>query len=186
MSNRPELRVIRGGRDTGIQIGSIRITPASRAHPPFPVSIQVHAEDIWRVLSTDNRLKDTPEHPVRVATDLIADKPAIPGNILVRGDRWLAIIYDLDQQPICREEWVTSALEKLLRLATEKGVSSMAIPLLGSEHGDLPWQRSLELIARVLHASKTGPAKIWLMVNRLQVDECWKQLQCYSTHISNT
>lgn len=182
MSTRPELRVIRGGRDSGIQIGATRITPASHAHPPFPVSVQVHAEDTWRVLSADINLKEIPEHPIKLSTDLIEDKPIVPGNILIRNNRWLAIIYDLDQQPICREAWIIETLEKLLLMATERGIQSLGLPLLGSEHGCLSWRRSLELTSKVLSASETGPNRIWLMVNRLQVDECWKQLQSISAN----
>ena len=180
MQSKPDLRVIRGGRDKGVQIGSIRVTPASSSHPPFPIAIQVHADDTWRILSADINLKETSEHPIRVSTDLIEDKPRPPGSILIQGSRWLAIVYVLDQQAICREEWISQALEKLLLMAAEKGILSLGLPLLGTEHGDLPWQRSLELICKALHKAGKGPERIWLMVNRLQIDESWELLQHFS------
>jgi len=180
MPTRPDLKIIQGGRDKGIQIGAVQITPASRSHPPFPVTIQVHAEDTWRILSADISLKETSEHPIRISTNLIEDKPATPGSILIQDNRWLAIIYDLDQQTICREEWIAQALEKLLLMAAEKGITSLRLPLLGTEHGDLPWQQSLELICKGLLRVGKGPERIWLMINRRQIDECWKLLRYFS------
>lgn len=186
MSTKPDLRIIRGGRDTGIQIGAVRVTPASPAHPPFAVSVRVRAEDTWRILSAGNYLKDDSEHPIKISTNLINDKPVMPGEILIRNKRWLAIVFDLDQHPICREEWVTQALARLLRMAGERGLQTLGLPLLGSEHDGLPWQQSLALTIQALRTTNKGPEKIWLMVNRLQIDECWKQLQHASTQTDNT
>jgi hypothetical protein len=180
MQSKPDLRIIRGGRDKGIQIGAVHVTPASRSHPPFPITIQVHAEDTWRILSADIGLKETSEHPIRISTDLIEDRPEVPGSILIQGTRWLAIVYDLDQQPICRDEWISQALEKLLLMAAERSIPSLRLPLLGTEHGDLPWQRSLELICKALHDVGKGPERIWLMANRQQINEGWELLQHYS------
>jgi len=180
MQSKPDLRIIRGGRGKGIQIGAVQVTPASRAHPPFPVTVQVHAEDTWRILSADISLKETSEHPIRISTDLIEDRAETPGSILIQGNRWLAIVYDLDQQPICHEEWISQALEKLLLMAAEKGITSLRLPLLGTEHGDLLWQQSLEFICKALHRVDKGPERIWLMVNRRQIDACWELLQHFS------
>ena len=181
MPGKPSLSVIHGGREKHIRIGVVEVTPGTRARPPFPVEIQVHAEDTWRILSADPVIRETvPEHPIRTMTGLIDDKPDEPGSVLRQGKRWLAIVYDLDQQPICREAWITQAMEKLLAMAARQGVRSLRLPLLGSEHGDLTWQRSLELICEAIGRAETGPKRIWLLVGREQMDECWTWIKAFA------
>jgi hypothetical protein len=116
-------------------------------------------------------------HPIRTSTDLIDQQPAIPGSLLIQGRRWLAVIYDLDRQPICQEAWISQAMDNLLTMAASKGIDALRLPLLGSEHGELPWQRSLALICKALQAAECSPKRIWLLVPRIEIDECWARLR---------
>lgn len=181
MPSKPNLHLIQGSRERAIQIGPSLITPGISTRPPFPVTITVHAEDTWRVLSPPSVLPETSEHPIRTATDLIDQQPLAPGSLLIQGPRWLSVVYDLDRQPICQEAWISQAVAKLLAAAADKGIEALKLPLLGSEHGDLPWQRSLALICRALQAADQGPKRIWLLIPHRHIDESWGLLQEIAT-----
>lgn len=84
-------------------------------------------------------------------TELIDQKPLHPGEVLTRGNQWLAIVYDLDKSPICQPEWITQSLRQILALTETHKISSLTLPLLGSTHGDLAWDKSLGLLMDALH-----------------------------------
>jgi hypothetical protein len=166
MQEKPELYIIPGGLTPRFQVGAVQLVPATLRESPFPVPATVVEEDTWRVLSTPSILHSNNEHPVRLMTDLVHDQPASPGTVVMKGRRWLAIVYDLDQEPPCTEEWILQALENILKSAQTKQIRSLALPLLGSRHGGIPWQRSLELILDKLSgASSRGfPERVWLQI----------------------
>ena len=181
MPSRPNLHLIRGGRGNAVQVGPSLITPGTSTRPPFPVTVQVHAEDTWRILNAAPVLPESSEHPIRAMTDLIDQQPLSPGSLLTLGNRWLAVVYDLDRQPICQEEWISQAVARVLVTAADRGIDALRLPLLGSEHGDLPWQHSLASICKALQATDQGPKHIWLLVPRVDIDTCWALLQHIST-----
>ena len=148
------------------QIGRFEVIASTHREPPFPVVATLFEEDIWRVLSADPTVRPNNEHPVRLMTDLIFDKPIQSGTILVQGKRWLAIVYDLDCDPPCREIWIRQALAGTLETTAAHGAQSLALPLLGSLHGGISWQRSLKLILASLQRATAPetPARIWLQI----------------------
>lgn len=180
MQEKPDLYIIPGGLTSRFQVGAVQLVPATLREPPFPVPATAVEEDTWRVLSTPSILYSNNEHPVRLMTDLVHDQPARPGTIVMKGRRWLAIVYDLDQEPSCTEEWILQALENILKLARTKRIRSLALPLLGSRHGGIPWQRSLELILDRLSGYGTGgyPERIWLQITadqRIEIQQLLAQ-----------
>ena len=148
------------------RIGRFEVIASTHRKPPFPVVATLFEEDTWRVLSAETEVRPNYEHPVRLMTDLVFDQPAQPGAVLVRGKRWLAIVYDLDCDPPCREIWVRQALMDALERAATHGIHSLAMPLLGSLHGCISWQRSLALILASLRWSKApvDPVRVWLQI----------------------
>lgn len=128
--------------------------------------MEVIEEDTWLVLSARISLEGAESHPIRVMTGLIEQDIQQPGDILTRGSRCLAIVYDLEQDPICQAEWVHMAMRKILDFAEREGISSLALPLLGSTHGPLPWHESLDIIIQeLLNHSHTHLQHIWMVVN---------------------
>jgi hypothetical protein len=169
-SPNPELRVIQGGQSSSHRIGAIEVVPATLRAQPFTVDIRVLEEDTWLIMGSAPILHETTSHPIRVMTDLIDQQPHKTGDVLLRGRQWLAVVYDLDQEPLCRAEWITSALQKILALSEQKGIIALALPLLGSTHGPLSWEQSLEIITNTLREhEETHLRRIWLIVNKDQL-----------------
>jgi hypothetical protein len=137
------------------------------APPDGPVEAIVLEEDTWLVLSAEPEVKPPAQGMVRIMTELLKAEPKIPGSVLVEGGeplRILAVVYDLAEEPLCRPEWVGEALQGVLAVAEEKGVATLALPLLGVRHGRLPVARFVELLAE---AVRTTPphrlCRVWLM-----------------------
>jgi hypothetical protein len=178
MWKKPELHIIPGGLTPHFLVGEIRLVPATLRDPPFPVTTTIVEEDIWRVLSTEPLLHPENEHPVRLMTDLVSDRPARPGSVLIKEQRWQAIVYDLEQEPSCKEEWVLQALDGALKSAQTQQVPTLALALLGSRHGGISWQRSLDLILDKLSGLGSGgyPKRIWLQITADQRDDIQRRL----------
>ena len=166
MPRQPKLHVIPGGIMRPFQIGQFELIASTHRKPPFPVIATLFEEDTWRVLSADPEIRPSYKHPIRLMTDLVFDQPAQPGAVLMKGKRWLAIVYDLDCDPPCREIWIRQALMDALERAVTHEIQSLAIPLLGSLHGCISWQRSLALILASLRWAKAPvrPIRIWLQI----------------------
>ncbi len=133
MTARPKNRldVVPGGR-APILIGAIEIYVAPSAHPPFTPAAQVFEEDTMLVTSAPAVLQDRGEHPVRLMTDLVYQSMSPTGTVVARTrKRWLAIVYDFEQDPICRDEWLQAAWNATFQHAKRYGIRSLASPLLG-------------------------------------------------------
>lgn len=77
----------------------------------------------------------------------------IPGNVLVRQStpkRFIAIVYNIDHTPICRQDWVKQAFDKILRLCEKSGIRTLAIPLLGTSYGKLKQETVLHMLQDLL------------------------------------
>ena len=160
-----QLSIVQGDRHHAVRIGPATVVASPRDDPPFHVTTQVFEEDTWRLLSAPCDLSGSQIHPIRLMTAVCEDRPAPPGEVLVAPRGWLAVVCDLDQDPICRPDWVAQALRHVLDLAQSRHPRSLALPLLGSCQCGLPWEISLQLLATELHrrgdASPT-PLQIWL------------------------
>jgi hypothetical protein len=164
---RPRLEVIAGDTQRPFRFGAVTLVASPRHEPPFEPEVRVLEEDTWRLLSAPAVVSPGREHPIRLMTALIDDRPSSPGSLLISQRGWLAIVYDLDQEPICREEWIISAMSKLLERARRRRCRTLSLPLLGHAHGGLPWRRSLNLLIRALQepgADTPAPLKIWLVI----------------------
>lgn len=134
--------------------------------PPFPVDGIVYEEDTYLTLSADPEFRPPDDHPVRVLTEAYAAEPERPGTVLVKTGpplRLLAIVHKLDEEPTWREEWVSAALDAVLKEVERRGLRSLGLPLLGTVHGRLKLERSLALLAQALRkASSTSLEHVWL------------------------
>ena len=170
LSPNPKLRVIQGGQSTCHRIGTIEVVAATMSAQPFAIDITVLEEDTWLIMGSAPILHETTSHPIRVMTDLINQQPHKTGDVLLRGRQWLAVVYDLDQEPLCRAQWIISALQKILAQSEQKGITAVALPLLGSTHGPLSWSQSLEIIIDTLRGHEgIHLQRIWLIVDKDQL-----------------
>lgn len=187
MSGPPILQVIKGGKSDDFRIGSVRLTCGdSETSPAFTVDVQVVEEDTWQVISADPTIREIDEHPIRLMTGLIDQKPLTIGDVVVKGKRWHVVVYDFDQEPICRREWVETALQQVLNTAENNKVSAIAIPLLGCAHDCLTWDQSLGLLIDLLQKTSTASLqRVWLTVDASHLDAVRGQFQAASDKSMN-
>ena len=165
---RPQLQIIRGTYARHISRGSLSIVAAPKQSPPFPVDGVAFEEDTFLVLSADPVVRAPKESLMQVMTRVIETRPQTPGSVLVTGKRplrLLAIVHDLNQDPSWREEWIASALDRILAEAETQRLRSIAVPFLGTLHGSLEKQRFVVLLQDAL---ERNPAihleRLWLVV----------------------
>jgi len=184
-----KLECYRGGRHRPVRLGRVDLVIAPVEDPPFPVEVQVVEEDTWRLLSPPAVLRSSLEHPMRLMTRVIEDRPAQPGELLCRGDRWRAVVYDLEQEPVCRESWIATALSRILASAANRGRVSLALPLLGATQGGIPWTRSLALIGEALLGCPLDASlrRVWLQLEGSPLPTAGRLLRglAASTHLES-
>jgi hypothetical protein len=160
------LQCYQGGRHLFVRLGPVDLVMAPVEDPPFAVEVEVVEEDTWRLLSSPPVLRPASEHPIRLMTRVVEDRPGRHGDLLCQGGRWRAVVYDLDQEPVCRESWVRESLCRLWSRAMARGCHNLAMPLLGATHRGISWTRSLELIAETVLPLPPGSGlrRVWLQV----------------------
>ena len=148
---------------------TMRIVAALEDNPPFAVDALVYEEDTFLVLSADPDVRDTQENPEPLLAELQDLEPKEPGTVLVEAGyplRLLAIVYDLNQEPCWKEEWVIRALDEILHLAERQKLRSIALPPLGTLHGSLDQLRFVTLLRQALE--KWSPSlltRLWLVLS---------------------
>ena len=166
--DRSALRLIRGGLDPELTLGSTRLVVAPRHLPPFAVDAVVEEVDTYLVLSADPEVRPPRESLIQVWTEVHEAQPIAPGSVVVRRGQplgLLAVVHDLARDPTWNEAWIVDALHEVLRRAEERRLTSLALPLLGRVHGRLPLDRCLELSRSAVERS--APAcleRLWLEV----------------------
>jgi hypothetical protein len=128
----------------------------------------VFEEDTFLVMSADTTVREPKASMVRIMSNLMKTKPAVPGSVLVRGQKpfsILAIVHDFSEEPSLKEEWVTSALDAIFRKSEDLQIHSIAIPLLGVHYGFLKAERFIELLGQALaRISLQHLRRLWLIV----------------------
>ena len=75
--------------------------------------------------------------------------------------RFIAIIYDVDQTPICKWDWVEAALDTIFQQCELLKIKTLAMPLPGLEYGKLQAESIMQEIQRLLRErSSAYPKKI--------------------------
>lgn len=101
-------------------------------------------------------------------TQVIETQPEPPGSILVKGKypfRFLAIVHDLNREPSWKEEWISSAINKIFLETERRRLKSIALPLLGNLYGSLDQKRFIELLRMaLLEFSPANLERLWLIV----------------------
>ena len=153
-----------------MSLGGCRLVAAPKDNPPFKVEALVAEEDTFRVLSADPVVKE-PRESLEVMIEQANEiRPEVPGSVLVRRRRnspleFLAIVHDLDLEPSWKEEWISSALDKVFQEVAIRKIRSIALPLMGTTHGTLAMERAARLFRNTLHrGSPVGLQRIWLIV----------------------
>jgi hypothetical protein len=178
LSRHSPLKVIKGSKHRSFRLGEISIVPASESNAPFSTAIKVVEEDTWLVLSAKPVLREEEAHPIRVMTDLVEQEALSPGNVLRKGANWKAVIYDLDQEPICRTEWIERAMHQILDLADEHDKKTISLPIFGVQHSRLTIAQSLDAMIKAITDHRPQPGvKILLRIHDNQLGLVQQKLE---------
>ena len=168
-ARRAGLRVLPGGRTRRLQVAQRLIAIAPAGRPPFDLDARVFEEDTFRIMSAAPEWAPSVEHPIRIMHDLQGYRPDRPGDLVVQAGRpmrLLAIVHDVNCEPIWRPEWIAAALRHMLQAAERHRLISIGLPLLGRRHGRMSRCAFADLLADVL-AESSGfyPRRLWLIVS---------------------
>ena len=153
-----------------MSLGGCRLVAAPKEKPPFKVDAMVAEEDTFLVLSADPVIKEPRQSLETMIEQANEIKPEVPGSVLVRRRQnkpleFLAIIHDFDLEPSWKEEWISGALDQVLREVSVRNVRSIALPLLGTIHGTLSVERAASLLESALRrGSPAGLERLWLIL----------------------
>lgn len=143
---------------------------APRHEPPFPVEGVVLEEDTYLVLSAKTRLPERSEHPIRVMTALWEAERKPPGSVVVRPGlrtELLAVVHDLNEEPSWREEWIRTALGRVLEETERRTIAALGMEPLGCVHGRLERDRFEELLKECLAADASETLeRLWIMARK--------------------
>ena len=177
----PHLRVIPGGLAEERRIGAVIVRLGAMEALVPDLDAVVVEDDTFRLLSGEPILKEPVESLDELERELTEFRAPAPGDVLVRGGEPLelvAIIHDLDQDPSWRLEWISSALAKVLALAAERQIDTLAMPLLGTVHGKLKREKALALLRTALEQHQAPwPRVLWLAVPRRDLPDTRHYLQ---------
>jgi len=145
----------------------IVVTPVG-APAPFSVDAVVYEDDTQLVLGSDPLVREVNDPLSELVEQVSGAKPQPLGTVVVKEGpplRFHAIVHDLRLEPSWREEWISSALADVFDEANALDVGSLALPVLGTLHGQLGlacFCKLLDLeLKRVL---VTSLKRIWLVV----------------------
>jgi hypothetical protein len=134
---------------------------------PFPVQARAEEEDTYLVLSAPTTGVRQAEHPIRLMTALWDVDPLEPGSVVVKPGnplRLLAVVHDLDLDPTCKEDWVAQAMGGIRQEVLSRGITSLALPLIGCIHGRLPADLFAGLLSVWFRQESALPLKrLWLV-----------------------
>lgn len=171
MAGEPKLKLLFGGKAKQVIINRVAVSIAPNSFHPLPVDARVFEEDTHLVLTVDPVMRFTEEHPIRLLNSLTHEKSKQPGTVVVNGASWYAIVHDLDAEPTSRRDWIENAYREILRLAENRHVQRIGIPLLGSVHGNMKPFESMGMILEAILARRFQRLRnIMIIVSPAQVD----------------
>lgn len=137
-----------------------------KTHLPYKPDVIVTEQDSWLVLGEQTVLRDD-NRPAWVQANQLEDTPGYaPGTVMSRPGipaRLVAIVYDLEQQPLCRPEWVETALFAILQYCHVHDLAHLQIPLLGFRHGGIGLEQFVIVLESVLlQYSETNPTTVMI------------------------
>lgn len=180
-SRPPKLSLIQGGRDRSWQFGALNVWIAVAHEAPFFPDYELIEEDTWRVIGAGRKFREVKEHPIRVMTDVV-DQPALEaGSCFRRGRRVFLVMHDIEQDPVCRPEWIDTALACAFRCVDRQQGGSLSLPPPGVEHGHFSLRKSLAALTGALRVAKCEHlGRVWLQVTRAQIDEATRLLDQFA------
>jgi hypothetical protein len=120
---------------------------------PDYIDAFVEEQDTCLVLGKSPVIRTVDDHIPALVKKMEQQKPRTPGEVIVRHTdpkRFIAIIYDIDHKPLCRKEWIETALQNILLQCEISKIHTLAMPLLGMAYGRIDKKIIGDIIQSVL------------------------------------
>jgi hypothetical protein len=158
-----------------IMMGNVTISVCAADRQSLNVDAIVQEQDTHLILGTEPAIHDTHESYPSLVKKMERQKPLLPGQVIVKNTiplRFTAVLYDIEQTPVCTEELIADVLKSLLHKFNEYRLKSVAMPLLGCAHGKIKASGFIKLLQDTLTISNpVYPEKILLIVPPDEVDD---------------
>ncbi len=105
--------------------------------PPFPVEVLIFEEDTNLILSAGNVVREIREDVSTLLQIAAEQVPLSPGDLVCRGSRWSAIVFDLDHPEQGLSPGATiieNLIGRILEQVDANSIQSIGIQPLGGHH----------------------------------------------------
>jgi hypothetical protein len=96
-------------------------------------------------------------------------KPISPGSVRIRSTdplQLLTVIYDVDAEPICNEQWIRKGLYNAMAKAEARAIQALALPVLGRRYAAMDGPRFAAILHQCLLAHpRHYLRRIWLIAS---------------------
>lgn len=152
----------------------------SLEEPPPHVQALVYEQDTALVLQPPHLLIYPTESTNELIQQALHTPPHPPGTVVVKSGHPLhihAVIHDLDSEPTWQPQWITQALLNILQTVEQCELYSLAMPLLGTTHGNLPADQFFQLLKMAMTQFPLVHLKqLWLIVDESTTPENFEKL----------
>lgn len=124
---------------------------------PGNIDAIVEEQDTCLLLGITPFIKTPVDNFPALVKKMEQQTPRAPGEVLVIHSvpkRLIAIIYDLDQKQICRQEWIETAIKNILQQCKAYQIRALAMPLPGTTHGRIDEDTSRTILENLLVAGQ--------------------------------
>lgn len=132
----------------------------------------VEEQDTNLLAGLKPEIKDTQESYPSLVDKMQRQVSLLPGKVLIKHEipiRLVAIIYDIEQKPVCREEWIVTALQTILAECNTLEIQTLVLPVLGEAHGDTTPERFRQILEMLTpDPVPVYPVKICLLTREKQ------------------
>lgn len=168
-----------------INVNGVEVVVSPASLPPFNVSAVVEEQDVALILSEPKVIPKTIDKPNWYLIHKIGSQVLqVPGSVIIRYEtplRLQAIVHDFDYDLSWKKEWIEQSLMNIFKIANEKEISSLRLPVLGAQHGRFEQDEFMRLLVRALNDIPNRKLKrIWLVVSP---EECEKIFESIKTLI---
>lgn len=149
-------------------IGAIEIAIAPVEYVPVEIDAIVEEQDTQLLMGIDTEINYPDEDFDTLIDQMLSGKSVrSPGQIIIKQAQPLklkAIIYDINQKPSWKIEWIAFALKQLVTEIENYNIKTLAMPLLGTVHGKVDENESIELLCANLNTEQACCLeKLWII-----------------------
>ncbi len=138
------------------KIGMVEIITVPDCMHSAGIDAIVREQDAALLLDMKPVITEPEESYTTMITAMEVQPSLEPGTVLVNDARpriFTAITCDVEQEPVCREEWITACLLRIFTECLNFRIYILAMPLLGVAHGRISRQTSRTILENLLKDS---------------------------------